>query len=228
MPVFVDHRLKLTYDDLRKIPEDDPYRHEILDGMHVASPAPVYRHQAISRRMHYQLYEQIELTGKGDVVYAPADVELGIYDVVEPDIYVVLSEHRERVLPSHVRGVPDLVIEILSPSTASRDRGLKRERYEALGVPEYWIVDPEDEIVEFYRQTGADGSAVETPEGRSEPSPERTFAPPERYHEAVTFRAPTVTATVDLTKVWRDPAGRPEPGEDPAGRPEPGEDPAGR
>ncbi|MFW5786140.1 MAG: Uma2 family endonuclease [bacterium] len=201
MPVFVDHRLKLTYEDLQRIPEDDPYRHEILDGMHVASPSPAYRHQAISRRMQYQLYEQIEIAGKGDVVYAPADVELGVYDVVEPDIYVILSEHRDRVLPTHLRGVPDLVIEILSPSTASRDRGLKRERYEVLGVPEYWIVDPDAEIVEVYRQdtTG------------------RSFAPPERHHEEVTYRTPTVTATVDLSKVWCDPAGRPEAGEEAPG-----------
>jgi Uma2 family endonuclease len=201
MPVFVDHRLKLTYEDLAAVPEDDPYRHEILDGMHVATPSPVYRHQTISRRIQFQLYQQIELVGKGDVVYAPADVELGTYDVVEPDVFVILAEHRDVIQRTHVRGVPDLVIEILSPSTAGRDRGIKRERYELAAVPEYWIVDPDAELVEVYR---LEGSAPDDAEPRRAGP---AFAPPELHRDSVTFRAPQVTATVDLTAVWNDPAG---------------------
>ena len=141
MPVFVDHKLKLTYDDLREIPEDDPYRHEIIDGMHVASPSPVRRHQYVSKRLQYQLYTLIELAGHGEMYAAPMDVELGRYDVFEPDLLVILNHNAQIMEESHIRGVPDLAVEILSPCTASRDRGIKREQYEKAGIPEYWVVD---------------------------------------------------------------------------------------
>jgi len=186
MATFVDHRLKLTYDDLLQIPEDDPFRHEILDGVHVASPSPVYRHQKISRRIQFQLYEQIELTGLGEVVDAPMDIELGTHDVVEPDIFVILKDNLRIVTESHVRGAPDLIIEILSPSTSGRDLGIKKERYELYGVPEYWVVDSDAQTVSvFALDEGA-----------------RAYGEPEVHSEALTFSARGVTAPVDLTKVW--------------------------
>ncbi|MCK4516106.1 MAG: Uma2 family endonuclease, partial [Spirochaetaceae bacterium] len=131
---FVDHKLKLTYDDLKEIPEDDAYRHEIIDGMHVASPSPITRHQYVSKRLQYQLYTMIELAGLGEMFAAPMDVELGRYDVFEPDLLVILNDNAQIIEESHIRGVPDLVVEILSPSTASRDRGIKRDRYEKAGT----------------------------------------------------------------------------------------------
>ncbi len=135
MSVYVDHKLKLTYEDLKQIPEDDPYRHEIIDGVHVSMPSPVYRHQTISRRIQFQLYRQIEEPGYGEVVDAPMDVELSLFDILEPDVLVILTANRAIVTPIHVIGAPDLVIEILSPSTAGRDLGIKRERYARAGVP---------------------------------------------------------------------------------------------
>ena len=186
MATFVDHKLKLTYDDLRKIPEDDPFRHEVLDGVHVASPSPVYRHQTISRRIQFQLYEQIELTGLGEVVDAPMDIELGAHDIVEPDVFVILKDNARIVTESHVRGAPDLIIEILSPSTSDRDLGIKKDRYELFGVSEYWVVDPDAGTVAVF--TMDEGSLV--------------YGLPEVHSEELTFSARGVTATVDLTKVW--------------------------
>ncbi|MEE8440153.1 MAG: Uma2 family endonuclease [Spirochaetia bacterium] len=186
MATFVDHKLKLTYDDLRLIPEDDPFRHEVLDGVHVASPSPVYRHQTISRRIQFQLYEQIELAGLGQVVNAPMDIELGTHDVVEPDVFVILEDNEQIITETHVRGAPDLIIEILSPSTSGRDLGIKKERYEFFGVPEYWVVDPEAGTVRVF--TPAAGS--------------RLYGEPEVQSEMLTFSARGVTATVDLNRVW--------------------------
>ena len=78
------------------------------------------------------------------------DVELGRYDVFEPDLLVILSDNAQIIEESHIRGVPDLAVEIMSPSTASRDRGIKRERYERAGMPEYWVVDATKNQVEVH------------------------------------------------------------------------------
>ena len=139
--------VKLTYDDYLLIP-DDGLRHEIIDGEHYVTPAPDLYHQKVSRRIQFQLYTQIELRDLGEVLNAPADVQLSEVDVLQPDLLIVLAERSEIMVPSRVRGAPDLVVEILSPSTAKRDRALKRARYEAFGVREYWIVDPRARCVE--------------------------------------------------------------------------------
>ena len=186
MPVFVDHKLKLTYDDLREIPEDDPYRHEIIDGMHVASPSPITRHQYVSKRLQYQLYTMIELAGLGEMFAAPMDVELGRYDVFEPDLLVILNDNAQIIEESHIRGVPDLAVEILSPSTASRDRGIKRERYEKAGIPEYWVVDATRNQVEVHVLDPMTGE----------------FRPPVIARESLEYRFSTGSVTIDLTQVW--------------------------
>ena len=141
--------VKFTFQDWLQTPEDG-LRHEILDGDHVVTPSPNLHHQRISRRIHHQLYEQIELTGRGEVFYAPAGVRLSDEDVVEPDLFIVLAERSEIMLETHVDGAPDLVVEILSKSTGRRDRGIKKSRYARFGVPEYWIVDPVGNVVERY------------------------------------------------------------------------------
>lgn len=151
MAVYADHALKLTYDDLKQIPEDDPFRHEICDGMHVATPSPIVPHQQVVGELFHQLYSAIHRTRLGRVFTAPLDVELGRFDVVEPDIVVVLHRNLDIITESHIVGVPDLLVEVLSPSTASRDRGIKRARYELAAVPEYWIVDPVERGVDVLR-----------------------------------------------------------------------------
>ena len=186
MPVFVDHKLKLTYDDLRDIPEDDPYRHEIIDGMHVASPSPITRHQYVSKRLYRQLDRLIELAGYGEVFYGPMDVELGRYDIFEPDLLAILNDNVQIIEESHIRGVPDLCVEILSPSTASRDRGIKRERYEKAGIPEYWVVDATENQVDIHLLDPITGE----------------FRPPVIVRESLEYRFSTGAVTIDLTQVW--------------------------
>lgn len=130
-----------TVKDYERLP-DDGVRYEILDGVLVMTPAPSTEHQRISKRLHSILYQAIELTGRGEVFYAPFDVELDRTNLVEPDLVVILADHLDRLTPKRMVGPPDLVVEILSPSTASRDRGDKLAIYAKFGVRHYWIVDP--------------------------------------------------------------------------------------
>ena len=137
---------KLTYDDYRSAPEDR--RHELLDGDLVVAPAPSLRHQRVLRALARLLDRFAEETGLGEVLFAPCDVVLSDTDVVQPDL-LFISRGREHLVRNgdNVQGAPDLVVEILSPATAGRDRGYKRVLYARHGVAEYWIVDPVAETI---------------------------------------------------------------------------------
>jgi Uma2 family endonuclease len=138
---------KLTYADYCQFP-DDGTRHEVMDGEHWMSPPPEMYHQALSRRIQFQLYSQIELTGRGQVIYAPATVQLSEHDIVEPDLIMVLQSRISILGKMKIDGPPNVLIEILSPSTEAVDRGRKLRLYERSGVPEYWIVDPQQRMIE--------------------------------------------------------------------------------
>lgn len=147
MPTETSTRPKLTYADYIQIPEDGML-HEIIDGAHYMNPAPSIYHQIIAKRLFLALHSQLEPSNKGVVFFAPCDVQLSPHDIVQPDIVVVLSKHMHIITPTKIKGTPDLVIEILSPSTEERDRQLKKDQYLAAGVPEYWIVDPFEHTVD--------------------------------------------------------------------------------
>jgi Uma2 family endonuclease len=138
-----------TYADYCRIPADR-FRHEIIDGRHFVTPAPSPNHQEVSGNLNDQLRARIRKTGLGRVLYAPLDVHLGRGTVVQPDLVVVLARNEAIIGPKKLTGAPDLLVEVLSPSTKSRDRKGKLRRYERAGVREYWIVDPETHIVEQY------------------------------------------------------------------------------
>ena len=125
-------------------------RHEIIDGDHYLNPAPATYHQRLSGRIHFQLYEQIDLPRIGEVYCAPTDVQLTDHDIVQPDLIVVLNERKAIITPTKIKGVPDLVVEILSESMIKNDRVLKKELYERVGIPEYWIVDLEEHLVDQF------------------------------------------------------------------------------
>ena len=143
-------KLKLGYGDYCGFPEDGR-RHEIIDGDHFMTPAPSTTHQTVSKRLQHQLYTQIELAGLGLVFNAPIDVQLSDHDIVQPDLVAVLADRTQMITPTKINGVPDLVVEILSPSTASNDTSLKKHLYERTGVGEYWIADPDNQRLEQYR-----------------------------------------------------------------------------
>jgi Uma2 family endonuclease len=148
---------KLTYHDYLLLPEDGK-RYEIMDGDLYMTPAPTTRHQSISMRLSQALATYLETHRIGTVLAAPADVLLSDNDIVQPDLLLVLDNGSATITEKNVQGPPDLLIEILSPSTASRDLDLKRKRYEHFGVREYWLVDPDQNTLEILElSTGKPG-----------------------------------------------------------------------
>ena len=142
--------LKFTYEDYRTTPEDK--RYELLDGDLLMTPAPNLKHQEVLLRLGGRLGRFVEERTLGKLFAAPCDVVLSDHDVVQPDLLFV-SREREHLLSdgAAVRGAPDLVVEILSPATAGRDRGYKHALYARHGVAEYWLVDPADETIAIHR-----------------------------------------------------------------------------
>lgn len=145
--VILPAAYRLTYRDWLRRP-DDGRVYEILDGEIYMTPAPSIRHQDISSRLHSRLGPFLENSGAGRLFAAPTGVRLSEDVVVQPDLLVVLAQHRDRLGEQVIDGPPDLVVEILSPGTAGRDLVAKRELYARFAVPEYWIVDSEGSNVE--------------------------------------------------------------------------------
>ena len=139
-------KTKFTYHDYATAPEDK--RFELLDGELLMVPAPTTYHQRLSRRLFVRLEEFVTSRGLGEVFYAPCDVVLSDQDVVQPDLLFVSNERSHIITSDNIQGGPDLVVEILSPSTTDRDLGYKRTLYSRHGVGEYWVVDPETRTVE--------------------------------------------------------------------------------
>jgi len=116
----------------------------------MAPPSPTWRHQSAAGTLYYHLMTHVKYAGLGNVFIAPLDVELAPHTVVQPDVVVLLNRSLEKCTSSHIRGAPDLVIEVLSPGTAAYDRRQKYNAYACAGVQEYWVVVTEQEAVEVF------------------------------------------------------------------------------
>ena len=150
--------VKFTYDDFVNFP-DDGKRHEIIDGEHYVTPSPNLKHQSVSANLLGLLWIHLKRHPVGSVFAAPFDVVFSDLDVVEPDLLYVSQERLEVLTRQHVRGAPDLVVEILSPGTRRTDEITKRKLYERFGVQEYWVVDPELDAIKVYRRDEANAFA---------------------------------------------------------------------
>jgi Uma2 family endonuclease len=149
-----DERVKLTYDDFLLFP-DDGKRHELIDGEHYVTPSPNTRHQRISGRLYLLIANWLGEHPIGQIFYAPFDVVFSHFDIVEPDLlYMSHARAAEILTDKHVAGVPELVIEIGSPTTRRRDETLKRRLYQRTGVDEYWVVDPDLDAIRVFRRAG--------------------------------------------------------------------------
>ena len=146
--------LKLTYDDYVTLP-DDGRRYEILDGELAVSPSPTSTHQVVSQNLEFGLSAWVRAQRLGRIWHAPLDLILEPTIVVQPDIFFIANEHSSIVTKRGVEGAPDLVIEILSESTAARDRGIKMQIYARHGVTRYWIVDVERKTIEVHALRGS-------------------------------------------------------------------------
>ena len=145
---------KYSYSDYVKIP-DDGKRLEILNGELIMSPSPIAVHQRVIKKLTIQLDNIVEDNNLGEVFIAPFDVILDKYNIVQPDIFFISTENQnivteKNITDKNITGSPDLVIEVLSPSTAYNDLVTKKEIYEQFGVKEYWIIDPEKQWMEIY------------------------------------------------------------------------------
>jgi Uma2 family endonuclease len=144
----------LRYEDYCALP-DDGKRYEVLDGALVVSPAPVPRHQGVNLRLAALLEQHARANGLGRVYAAPIDVLLSRTTICQPDIVFVARAREHLITERAIEGAPDLLVEILSPSTARRDRGIKARLYGRLGVAHYWIIDPKKHRFEAFARQGA-------------------------------------------------------------------------
>ena len=144
---------RVSFADLERWPEDGR-RYELYDGEVFEVPSPILLHQLVSGRLYLALAAYVQAHG-GAVFYAPLDIVLTEFDVVQPDL-LLFTRDREHLLNLRrvTRHAPDLAIEILSPGTAGNDRGRKMELLAPHGVREYWLVDPEAVAIEVHWLTG--------------------------------------------------------------------------
>ena len=142
-----------TVADYERLP-DDRQRYELIDGDLRMAPAPNPEHQTASGLIFYHLMQCVQLAGYGRVFTAPLDVELSPTTIVQPDIIVILNGGAATITAQRIVGPPDLVVEVVSPGTASYDRREKRDLYAAAGIGEYWIADPGHRAVELLTLVG--------------------------------------------------------------------------
>ena len=143
----------MTYDEYCLLPEDRN-QYELIDGELIVTPSPSRDHQKIVVRLSSRLEVYVESRSLGEVYVAPLDTIFSKHTVVQPDILFVSRERLAEVGKERIEGAPDLVVEVLSPSTADQDRRRKLAVYSQFGVQEYWIVDPESRMIEVFERTG--------------------------------------------------------------------------
>jgi len=146
MPLIQQSSERYTYGDYLTWPDDETW--EIIDGLaYNMSPAPSVKHQSIVSKLDRGLGNKVE--EKGCTLFiAPTDVIFDEYNVVQPDVFVVCD--KAKITEDNIQGAPDLIVEVISPSTSLKDRREKKKLYEKFGVKEYLIIYPEDELVERF------------------------------------------------------------------------------
>jgi len=140
-----------TYDDYLKI--DDGNRYELIEGELFLTPSPGTRHQFVVGRVFKILDNYAQKARSGTVLIAPLDVVLdepAKKNTFQPDVIFISNDRLGIIEEARINGAPDLVVEVLSPATIRRDRGKKSRRYFLSGVREYWLVDPQERLLEIF------------------------------------------------------------------------------
>jgi Uma2 family endonuclease len=148
------------------MPEGPPY-YQLIEGDLIMSPSANFYHQKIVGRLLHFIETYLEGHPLGEVVIALSDVFLDDINVFQPDLYYVTNENRHVLVDEGAKGAPDLVVEIISPSTSSRDRNEKRRVYARAGVAEMWIIDPDARQLEVHplvRGLNASPAVIREPE----------------------------------------------------------------
>lgn len=145
-----------TYEDYLDLP-DDGRRYEIIDGVLYVTNAPSFAHQFAVAQILAQLHHFVTQRNLGVALPAPFEVHLSEKTrPVQPDVIFIKAEHAPSADSQVFEGVPDLLVEVLSPSSVRTDRHIKFDVYERVGVPEYWIVNPKTRSVEVYTRSGGE------------------------------------------------------------------------
>lgn len=140
---------RYTYQDYLELP-DDGNRYEIIEGELIKLTTPYIIHQTVSGNIIFELVKFIKQKKIGTIYFAPLDVVLNEINVVQPDILFISKENLQIITVKNIKGVPDLIVEIISPSTEYYDLFVKKGTYEKSGVKEYWLVDPQEQRVEIF------------------------------------------------------------------------------
>lgn len=141
---------KFSYEDLQIIPPDRN-RYEIVDGELFVTAAPIPLHQRIVGNLHGHLWQHVRKHALGEVFIAPLDIVFSPSTVLEPDVIFVSRSRLNVIGEKNLTGPPDLVVEVLSESTAQLDREIKPKQYAIYGVPEFSRFDPAGKTVEIFR-----------------------------------------------------------------------------
>jgi Uma2 family endonuclease len=142
---------KYTYQDYLKLPEEPPYKLEVLEGMLVKEPSPNVMHQRVSRRLQQILINFFqEIDPEGEIFNAPLDVTFGEINVVQPDLLYISGEQKEIIKEKRIDGSPLLAVEIISPYSTRKDRVQKMHIYQKAQIQHYWLVDPAEKTFECF------------------------------------------------------------------------------
>jgi Uma2 family endonuclease len=187
-------RAILTYDDYAALP-DDGRRYELYEGELIVTPSPRPRHQTVIGNLYVLMVDHVRRHALGEVFLSPIDVILSRITVVQPDLVYVERSRLGIVSERAIEGAPTLVVEVLSPSTSARDRGVKQVLYAEHRIPYYWIVDPLAQTMQALRRVG------------------------ESYEIVAGLDARTAASLPPLTDLTLDPAAVWRPAADPTGAP---------
>lgn len=145
----IQKRQNWTYDDYVTLP-DDLNIYEVIEGELYMAPAPTTKHQVVSMNMERKLDNYVKKQDAGIIFHAPIDVVLSPDNVVQPDIIFISKGNMSIITEKNIQGSPDLVIEILSPSTIRKDRITKMKVYAKHHIKNLWLIDPENQTLEAF------------------------------------------------------------------------------
>ena len=151
--IVIPQKERWTYEDYLQLIPPDSFGFEILSGELIVSPSPNRRHQRTVLSLGRILDVHVNTQNLGEIFVAPFDVVLDAdspvsENIVQPDLMFISKDRLNIITDDNIRGAPDLVIEVLSDSTARYDRVEKMHAYTEFGVKEYWIIDAEQKTLE--------------------------------------------------------------------------------
>ena len=144
---------KISYEEFQLIPYDG-LGHHLIKGVHVITPAPSSKHQWVSTKLSRLLGNFLEKKQIGEVIVAPYDVKFSDDSGFQPDIIVIKKEDYKKIKQNYFEGIPLLIVEILSPGSKKNDYVWKKQMAEEYKVPEYWVFNIEEKMVDVFYLKG--------------------------------------------------------------------------